>query len=71
MFSQYGIKGLKNPKQKVDTFLSVIPSRRFAENVIPLKNAVLAEVSNKEARKAFWVKIRNKMLLQTIMTFHM
>lgn len=71
MFSQYGIKGLKNPKQKVDTFLSVIPSRTFAENVIPMKNAALAEGSSKEARKAFWVKIRNKMLLQTIITFHM
>ena len=55
----------------MDTFLSVIPSRTFAENVIPMKNAAVAEGSSKEARKAFWVKIRNKMLLQTIMILHM
>ena len=71
MVSQYDVKGLKKQKQKMDTFLSVIHSRTFTQNIIPMKNNVLAEVSSKGGRKAFRVKIRNKMLLQTTMILHM
>ena len=51
----------------MDTILSFISSKTFAQNFIPMQNTVLAEVSSKEARKGFLVKIRNKILLQTIM----
>ena len=57
----------KTAKQKMDTILSFISSKTFAQNFIPMQNTVLAEVSSKEARKGFLVKIRNKILLQTIM----
>ena len=46
----------------MDTILSFIPSKTFAQNFIRMKNTVLAEVSSKEARKAFLVKIRNKIV---------
>ena len=62
---------VEKAKQKMDTILSFIPSKTFAQNFIPMKNTVLAEVSSKEARKAFLVKIRNKILLQTIMILQM
>ena len=51
----------------MDTILSFTSSKTFAQNFIPMQNTVLAEVSSKEARKGFLVKIRNKILLQTIM----
>ena len=45
---------------------SIIPSRTFAQNVIPIKSTALSKISCKRAGKAFLVKPKNKMLLQTI-----
>ena len=50
----------------MDAFLPVTPSRTFVQNAIPIKNTVLPEIGNKQAGKAFLVKIKKKMLLQTI-----
>ena len=50
----------------MDTFLSITFSRTFAQNFIPIKNTVLAEITSKRAGKAFLVKINNKILLQRL-----
>ena len=58
----------KNKTKAMDAFLSIIPSRTFVQNVIPIKNTVLPEITSKGAGEAFLVKIENKMLLQVTRT---
>ena len=49
----------QNKTKTAEAFLSVLPSRKFFQNVVPTKNL-------KGAGKAFLIKIKNKMLLQKI-----
>ena len=46
----------------MDVFLSIIPSRTFVLNVIPIKK-ILPEMSSQWTGKAVLVKIESKMLL--------
>ena len=48
----------------MDAFLSIIPSKTFFQNVIPIENTVLPKIISKGKGKAFLVKIENKMLFQ-------
>ena len=50
----------------MDAFLSFIPSGTFVQNVIPIKNIALPKMNSKGPEKAFLVKIKKKMLRQTL-----
>ena len=57
-------KVLKNKTETMDAIS--IYSRTFVQNVLPIKNTVLQEISSKKGEKAFLVSSENKMLLQAI-----
>ena len=51
----------------MDGFQSFIPLRTFFQNVIPIKHCIIR--NSKGTGKAFLVKIKNRILLQTITIF--
>ena len=57
-------KVLKNKTEAMDAIS--IYSRTFVQNVLPVKNTLLPEISSKKGEKAFLVSSENKMLLQAI-----
>ena len=56
----------------MNAFLSIIPFRTFVQNVTPVKNAALTEVSTKGAEENWELfKIEGKILLQTTRVLYM